>query len=205
MASTEYIICHECDLLLAAPVLGIGEKAHCPRCKLHLSTHYRNGSDKVLAFASSALIFLLASMAFPFLGLNAQGQKREISLLESFDILISSDYGILALIFLIMVFLVPLCSLLGIVYVYTAIKLWRPWSGVKAVMKWVTRLQPWNMSEIFIIGILVSFIKIVSLADVNLGLSFWSFILFVLFLNACLMVLDRYQTWLLLRRLYSYD
>lgn len=195
MSSLDYMVCHECDLLLDAPKLEGGEKAHCPRCRFHLSTRYRHGLDKVLAFALSAMVFLAVSVLFPFLGLNAQGQERQINLLQSLDILIAADYGSLAVLFLLTVLVIPLLWLAGIAYVFLGLKQQRNWPASEQILRLANYAQPWNMAEIFIIGILVSFIKIAALADISLGLSFWAFILFVLCLNACVLVLDKHQTW----------
>lgn len=199
------MVCHECDLLLQSPSLAPREKAHCPRCHYQLSSHSQNALDKVLAFAASAVIFLIISVFFPFIGLNAQGQEREINLLASLDILIASDYGSLAVLFLLTVLLIPLLWLIGIFYVLTALKFQQPWPGAKHILRLANYAQPWNMAEIFIIGILVSFIKISALADISLGMSFWGFIGFVLCLNACVLILDKHQVWKLISKLYGPD
>jgi paraquat-inducible protein A len=56
-------------------------------------------------------------------------------------------------------------------------------------------LVPWSMAEIFLIGILVSFVKIVEIADVSLELSFWSYVLFTVCITVVMLYLDKRELW----------
>ena len=67
--------------------------------------------------------------------------------------------------------------------------------GIVAALRWTLLLVPWSMAEIFLIGILVSFVKIVSLAEVGLGLSFWSYAMFTVCLAAMVLYLDKRELW----------
>ena len=51
------------------------------------------------------------------------------------------------------------------------------------------------MVEVFIIGVIVSLVKIMKLATVILGISFWAYIVFTLCLVAALSGLDRWRVW----------
>jgi paraquat-inducible protein A len=46
-----------------------------------------------------------------------------------------------------------------------------------------------------VIGVLVSLVKIASLATVVIGLSFWAYVGFVICFTASLASLDRFQMW----------
>lgn len=56
-------------------------------------------------------------------------------------------------------------------------------------------LTPWSMVEVFLIGVLVSLIKIAAMAEVILGISFWAYIAFSVCLTATLANIDRHQLW----------
>jgi paraquat-inducible protein A len=62
----------------------------------------------------------------------------------------------------------------------------------------VKTLIPWSMAEIFLVGTLVSLIKITELADVSVGLSFYAFIGFTTFMALTLSQFDSasYTLWL---------
>ena len=90
---------------------------------------------------------------------------------------------------------IPAVMLVGIVYVSLAIRASAPVGGARRALRWVLYLAPWSMAEIFLIGILVSFVKIVSLADVALGISFWAYVLFTVFSLYSVMYIDRREVW----------
>ena len=66
--------------------------------------------------------------------------------------------------------------------------LWGDGLGVRATdgPRWV---------EVFIIGVLVSLVKIGAMATIVIGISFWAYIGFVLCFIAAIGSLDRFQIW----------
>ena len=51
------------------------------------------------------------------------------------------------------------------------------------------------MAEVFVIGTLVSLIKIGAMATVVIGISFWAYVGFVICFTASLANLDRHALW----------
>jgi paraquat-inducible protein A len=187
--------CHECDLLIAVPALDSGQKAYCPRCNYLLAAHRPHALAMVFAFAMSGLLFLTLSTLFPFLGFSASGQERTVTLLQSVFILATEDLPSLAGIIFAAIILIPAAYLTGAIYVSVALKLQRSLPGTVAVLRWTLMLMPWSMGEIFLISILVAFVKIVSLADVSLGLSFWSYVLFTVSITVVVLYPDKRRLW----------
>jgi len=195
------MVCHECDLLLAVPALASGQKAYCPRCNYLLAANRPHALTMVFAFAVSGLVFLLLSTAFPFLGFSASGQERTVTLLQSIFILVTEDLPSLAAIVFASIILIPGAFLICAVYVSSALKLNRSLPGTVMVLRWMLMLMPWSMAEIFLIGILVSFVKIVTIADVSLGLSFWSYVLFTVCMVVVTLYPDKRRLWARVRAL----
>jgi len=183
--------CHECALRVAVPSLAESQKALCPRCGFVLSACHVNAPERILAFAITALTFLAGSLFFDFLTFKANGIERKIDMAASVSILIENGYPLLAVIEVITIFAIPAVLLLGIVYVLFFLR-----KGVypkygHTILHLLFLLMPWSMVEIFLIGVLVSLIKVVSLADINLGLSFYAYILFSTAMIATLLHMDR--------------
>jgi paraquat-inducible protein A len=197
MATTagSQMVCNECDLLIAVPALEAGQKAYCPRCNYLLAAHRPHASTMVFAFAVSGLFFLVLSAAFPFLGFSASGQERTVTLLQSILILVTEGLPSLAAIIFAAIVLIPATFLIGAVYVSVALKLKRLLPGTVAVLRWTLILMPWSMGEIFLISILVAFVKIVTIADVSLGLSFWSYLLFTVCITVVVLYPDKRRLW----------
>ena len=189
------IICEHCDLLMHIPPLEVGLRARCPRCAKVLSARHKDAFNRLLAFSLSAIIFLLAAHGFTFLSLKVQGQEHAIYLFECIELLASQGEGALAIGTFLVIVLIPALFLVGILYSLIAIR--QRWiSNINlSLIRLILVTNPWAMGEIFIIGVLVSLIKIVSLADVGLGLSFWAYVMFSVFMTATLLHLDKVQIW----------
>ena len=189
------LACHECDLLVNIPKLHNGQKASCPRCGYVLTRYYSHGRSKLLALSTTSILFLFLTISFPFLLFTAQGSERSVSFIESINSLGQSTYLPVVIFMLITTLLIPAMILLGINYVLISSKLKKGLPYTRHVLRAIFSLQHWNMAEIFLLGILVSMVKIASLADVSFGLSFFAFVLFVVSLAGSRLYLDKIQTW----------
>ena len=56
-------------------------------------------------------------------------------------------------------------------------------------------MNSWSMVEVFVIGVIVSLVKIGAMATVVLGIAFWAYAAFALCFTAALTNLDRVQLW----------
>ena len=185
--------CHECALNIKLPNLEENQKAQCPRCGYTLSTFHRNAHQRIVAFAITALIFLLASLPFKFLSFNSNGLENHFDIIKSFFVLINNDYLVLALIELLTIFAIPSVVLVSVIYLLVPLnKGLYPKHG-RRVLNIVFKLLPWCMVEIFLIGTMVSLIKIISMADITLGMSFYAFILFAFSMTLVVLHIDKRQ------------
>lgn len=192
------IKCNECALTVRLPELKENQKAQCPRCGYTLSVIHRNANERIIALAITALIFLLASLPFKFLSFSANGLENHFDAMTSFVVLIDHNYQLLALIEFLTIFAIPTSILLSIIYLLIPLnKGLYPKHG-RRVLTLVFKLLPWSMVEIFLIGTLVSLIKIISMANIELGLSFYAFILFTLSMTLVVLHIDKRQLYQLL-------
>lgn len=191
----DHTACHSCDLLIRLPALQAGEKARCPRCGHLLSRRVRHGHGLSLAFAASALLFLVLSLQFPFLAFEAQGHVQQMTLLQSASELIELNFLPLALLLVLFILVLPACLLMLLVVVLGQLALDEHSVWTQRFTHWLFAIEPWCMVEVFLIGVLVSLIKISAMADIVLGLSFWAYILFTLAMTAALSSLDKHYLW----------
>lgn len=194
-AAASQIVCHECDLLIDVPELDGGQKAFCSGCGYLLAANRPHAQQMIFSLSVSALMFLGLASVFPFLGFSARGQEQTVTLIQSVAILITKNYPSLAFVVFALIIAIPAVLLLGLIYVSSSIAFNRRFPAVNVILRWVLRLIPWSMAEIFLIGILVSFVKIVSMADVALGLSFWAYTLFTLCSVVVVLHIDKRELW----------
>ena len=195
ISSQTHTACEECDLLVAVPDIRAGERAECPRCGHLLTSRPKHGFEYALSFALAACVFFAISLSFPFLSFSSSGLENVMTLPEvSLAIYRRHDAGLAVIVF-VSIIAMPV-ALLGAIIALTLplVTGWRAF-WLRPVAKVMFRLSDWAMVEVFMVGVIVSLVKIAKLATVTLDLSFWGYIAFVICLTAALSGLDRMQVW----------
>ncbi|WP_273859695.1 paraquat-inducible protein A [Photobacterium sp. GSS17] len=193
--------CEECGLVVELPTLKDGEKATCPRCDHTLAKRIALPFQRPLSYGVASLVMLVASISFPFMSFSVKGIKQEITLMHAAEMLSVFQNSLLALLLLLTVLILPATYLISLLYFY-----FRAWTLVmgrssnaisateKRLCRLMLRIEPWLMVDVFLIGVLVSLIKIASLADIGLGMSFWAFCIYTVLVVKCVSMVD--PTWL---------
>ncbi len=210
MANVENLItrqclvqCHECHLDFYLSFIPNKHHAKCPRCNARFTTYHQGANQKVISFALSALIFFIASLSFDFLSFSANGQFQSIDILGSLVVLVEQDYALLALVQAICMLILPVAILLCLLYLLIPMGFGIRPAKADTVFSLVFFMLPWAMAEIFLVGVLVSIIKIISIADITIGLSFYAYVLFVVSMTSCLYYVDKHQLQKSLQLSYS--
>lgn len=187
--------CPSCDLLFDVGQLPDGGTASCSRCGSFLTRREADAFERISAYSAAALIMLGISCAFPFLQFKRAGVENTMTLPQTVLELWSNDRPWLALIVAAFIIGIP-----GIVMLMAQVLGNRLHRNVAPA--WLVRLartlfqlKTWSMAEVFFIGVLVSLVKIMKMATVGLGISFWAYAVFSLLFILTLTHLDRYQTW----------
>jgi paraquat-inducible protein A len=189
------LACHECDLLVSLGDLREGDQAVCPRCGYVLSSRSRNGLQRAIAFSMAAAIFLVFANLFPFLAIEASGLESEMVLGQAIVNLYKGGEAIVASI--VFAFIVVIPGVILVLVSALAIPLtqgtYRPW--LKPAARFIYELNSWSMAEVFIIGVIVSLVKIGQMATVIIGISFWAYAAFTICFTAAVASLDRLELW----------
>ncbi|WP_192458618.1 membrane integrity-associated transporter subunit PqiA [Musicola keenii] len=188
-----HMLCPQCDLLVELPALQDGQRALCPRCKTALASRQREPRWRPASFAFSALIMLVLSTLFPFVSMSVAGITREITLLEIPQVMVAENYVSVATLFLLFVQLLPAFSMMAILLLCLRAPL------SQDIRRWLTRmlflLKTWGMAEIFLAGVLVSFVKLMSYGQIGIGASFIPYIVFCVMQLLAFLNLDRRWLW----------
>ena len=194
--SITHIACHECDLLLEYCSIQEGEQAKCPRCGCTLYANKKDALAKTLAYAYSAAIFLTLANLYPFLTFQAKGHEQVITLLQA--VMELYEYGSIFLSAFILMFIIVVPAVLLFCIIATLTPVVISGNVVKG-SKFLGRLfidaKPWSMAQVFLIGVLVTVIKIASMATVVMGISFWAYVAFTVFITLSLTSLDSHKFW----------
>ena len=192
---SELIACHGCDLLVDISGLEHNCRADCPRCGHYLTRFQHDAMNRVLAYTITALILLALACSFPFLSFSASGIESVMTLPGTPASLVLFGMPALGVLVAAFIIIIPALVLLLLVLVSAPLLfgLRTPWLRIAA--RSLFTLQTWSMVEVFIIAVIVSLVKIASLATVVLGISFWAYAAFSISFTLALATLDRYQCW----------
>lgn len=187
--------CHFCDTLHAAIPVPEGTAARCVRCGAVLYQNRPASLARASAFSLAALILMVVVHLFPFLTLDAASIRRHLTLVGAAQSLIHEGSPLLGGAIAVFTIVAPLVLAGGLIYVCGPLLFGRVAPGAFQVAKWVHLSEPWNMVEVFLLGVLVSLLKLAKVADVQFGTGFWAFAGVMLCLAAAVAGIDRDELW----------
>jgi paraquat-inducible protein A len=195
MEKSVLMACHDCDLLQTIPPVPEGGQARCPRCGAELYSRKRNSLERTLALVIAGLILFFLSNAFPLIDLKIQGNLQETTLFQGVKALYDQDMRSLAMLVMLTCILAPFVQLFGLFYVLAPLKYNRLAPKTARVFRFIRKLQPWSMMEVFMLGILVSIVKLAKMATIIPGISLYSFAALILVLAGAVASLDPHIVW----------
>ncbi|MBE0404759.1 paraquat-inducible protein A [Halomonas sp. FME16] len=187
--------CHECDWVSALPPLRSGEKASCPRCSHVLVKRHRYPAQRSMALAIAALIALIVAISFPFVSFSVSGVGNRIELSQTATTLIAFHQPVVAIIVIMTIAVLPTLYLLSVIWLQLGLLHGKPLAYSRDIARSLAHLTPWMMADVFIIGALVSLIKIAGMAQIELGISFWGFCIFAVLLLMTIQSIDADWMW----------
>ncbi|ANQ22035.1 paraquat-inducible protein A [Vibrio natriegens] len=200
--SSQLIACEECGLVVRIPEIEQGQKAQCPRCSHSLTKVNAKPYQSVIAISSASLIMLVLSVSFPFMSFSVQGLSQEITLLHAAKMLAEFKNVLLGVLLLATVVVLPTIYVGLILFLHLeALKTLKQSPSkkqqrmTKVLCRILFKVEPWLMVDVFLIGVLVSLIKIASLADIGMGTSFWAFCVYTVLVVKCISMVDRSWLW----------
>ncbi len=171
----QWIACHECDFLHTVASVPGGGKALCTRCGALLYRKVPNSIERALALNLAAFMLFLMANFFPFISLKASGRIEEDLFLSGAMELYRLGMGELGLLVVLTSFVFPLLIIGGMLYILFPLRFGRrPWK-MAPVYRMVRSLMPWSLIAVFMLGVLISIVKLLDLATVIPGTSLFAF------------------------------
>jgi paraquat-inducible protein A len=177
-----------------------GQQARCPRCGHHVMEARADRFVRALAFASAALVLLPIAMSYPFLAFSASGLENEFRLPESVVILFENHGQALGLLVLGFIVVLPAFVLLNVIVVVIPLLRQRGTPWLVGAGRTLFGVSPWTMVEVFMIGVIVSLVKIAHMATIALGISFWAYVAFAVCFIGAMAQMDRLAVWRAIER-----
>lgn len=191
----DWVSCDQCGQVQVMPNLHTGNTLLCSCCNQALSFGQGAWREKAAALVITGVVLFVISNCFVFLGLKVGAFYHEANLLSGVWALVHHDYIPLAILVFVTIFLFPLFELLALCYLVLPCYFgWRlPYQIT--VFRWFTKAAPWSMLEIFLLGVLVTSVKLGDMATIVLGVSMVSFFALVAVLGAIYWCIDKRSLW----------
>ena len=148
-----------------------GHRAECSRCGAVLR-HFRSGSlERCAALTSAALILFVVANLFPVLTFELEGRAQSATLISGSLALWRGGFESLAILVFLVLILAPLLEMLATLYVVLPLAYGVAMPGAARAFRTAARLRPWAMAEVFLLGLIVAYVKLSDLAELTPGLS----------------------------------
>ena len=193
--SNPYIACPDCDGLYTAPEVPEGERVICPRCRAHLLTRRPHFVSHAAALVLAAACFFILANAFPFMTLTNDYRESGMVLAGSVTGLERQGFLVLAGMVGMFMLAVPCFVIAAMLYVLLPLLRGLRLRWALPLCRAMSAARRWNMVEVYLLGALVSLLKLGKLATLTLGVSFWAFVGLIVCLASAVSIIDQAELW----------
>lgn len=164
------IACHYCDELHFVRSLKPFQEAHCRQCGAPLY-HGKVNLLHAYIYAITGLIAFICANTLPFLSMNIAGEESTTSIITSIGTLAKHDLYLLTIFVFLLIIVFPALYLISIIWVIHRARRGR----ISSFSSMTRLLTSWNMIEVYMIGVLVSLVKLYDIGEVTIEPGFWFF------------------------------
>ena len=169
------VACHECDLLVERIQLDADQHAHCPRCNALLYLGKKDPIKRTLVVSISGLLMVYPAYFLPLMEMEALGISSRTSIINTVMPLVNDTYWIAALSLFLFAILFPvlLLALSFWIALHLMLKQYPPY--LIPMQRVFQGLIDWGMPEVYVLGIIVSLVKLLDDFTVIIGTGLFSF------------------------------
>lgn len=190
------MVCHDCGALHSLTDIGAGQELVCSRCGNLLRKHTASAwLDQATALAVAAAILFISANVYTFMTLKLAGIEQGITILSGVVALAANDRWILASLVVITIFILPAFEAFALLYLLIPYRLKRRLPGQIRIFRWLVELQPWIMLDVFLLGVLVTTVKLGDNATVDVGPGMPLFFALVCVLQMAYWVMSKHSLW----------
>ncbi len=198
--TARFSLCPGCDLLLEQIKRSTDNIILCPRCRRRLHKPHPNSIARSLALSSTGLLLYLPANFSPLLTFNILGIDSSSSLFTSTLSMFSQNQHLVGVIVVLTGFIFPLLTLSLLFFVSAGLLLNRQADWMASCMRWYQHLTEWAMTDVYLIGIFITIIKMSHMAKIHFDVGFFCFIGLVIITVAAQTSVDKPLFWRILDR-----
>lgn len=187
--------CHACDGAHRIVPVPEGGKALCGRCGALLYRNLPRSLDHSAALYLGAMILFLIANTFPFVSLKYGDRVEQSLLISGAFALMKAGMPELGGLVLLTSVVFPFLTLCGMLYLLLPLRLGMRPAAMTRVWQGVRAISPWSLIGVFMLGLLVSVVKLQDLATIIPGVAFYAFIGLLVVSTAATASFDRAALW----------
>ncbi len=168
------VACPDCDLLQRIPPLPPGETARCVRCGRALATCRPGSLERTAALTAAAAVLFVVANAFPLMALSAGGRTASTTILGGARQMWDSGRQDAAILVALFAVIAPAVQITFLSVVLFAARRPPAPSWVGTLLHASETIRSWSMVEVMVLGLLVTLVKIASLATVTPGVGLFA-------------------------------
>src|SRR5262245_24425157 len=195
MDANALIACHECDLLQRQRPLPDGGRALCVRCGATLYHSHPHGNERALALALGGIVLLVIANSFPIVSLELGGERVDATLYGAVRQLYRTEMRLLAALVFVTMMVMPFVQLAAMCWLLAPLRKGRRAPGRSLVFRALPWARAWGMVAVFVLGVLVTLVKLAHLAHAVPGIALWSFGALMLAIAAADASFDARELW----------
>jgi paraquat-inducible protein A len=178
--SDEHLIgCHDCGRVYGWRALAPHERARCTRCRNELYRWHAGGPAQrpwnMVAVTLGAVLVFIFAQCFPIVSLQLEGLNTSATLLQAIGVLWREQMQIVAVMVLFCAVVFPALDLGILLHIAGGLARGRRVAGFDVLLRIVQAARHWAMTEVLMMGILVTVIKMTSLARVEVHPGLFAF------------------------------
>lgn len=171
MKEGELIGCHDCGQVYRWRALARHERARCTQCHKELYRWQAAGPAEhpgtMVAVTLGAVLVYLIAQCFPIVSLQLEGWTSSVTLLQAIGVLWHEQMQVVATLVFCCAIVFPVLDLGTLLYVAIGLSRGQRVPGFDLLLRIVQNARHWAMTEVFMMGALVTVIKMTSLARVT--------------------------------------
>ena len=134
-----------------------------------------------MLYLAAAILFAVAHL-FPFMALEIEGRRQVTTVFDGVLALYNNGSKVLAIIVFLTGTLAPALRIGFCIALYFPLALGRVPKRLVWVMRSLNELRPWAMMEIYLFAVIVAYVKLVELAEIEIGVALFAFVGVILLL-----------------------
>jgi paraquat-inducible protein A len=188
--------CPQCGLVSKIPNMAPGFVMACPRCHNTLWRKQEHSFGYVIACGLAAALFYCFALAAPFLEIAAHGRFQLAKIETGPAQLLASGFELVGALVLAVTVIIPGVTIAFLLITLIGIETRSlPATFMKAIFRWYAPIRPWAMIDVYLLGFMVAYTRLIAMASVHLDTALFALVGVMLSMAAADAALDMESVW----------